>query len=161
MNDVSRGPTVEILITILRKLLKNFGRIGDIQRSGQPGKIRLWVHYILFPFKSVINLSYKADYDADDPMEEAFCKKRNIPYFIYGFGAGGPQPYEKDAEDILDLIDRVPKPVWIHCEGGKDRTGGIVMGWLKRKGFSYTSIIEQACKYRIPAEDWIKWAMGR
>ena len=43
MNDVSRGPTVEILITILRKLLKNMQLIGLSATIGNPEELAEWL----------------------------------------------------------------------------------------------------------------------
>ena len=144
---------------ILKKLFKNFGRVGPIIRSGQPGSIRLWFMFKLFKFGSVINLAWAPGYDKDDSNEMTFFFKRHIPYWIYTFGAGGPQPYEHSALEIIDLIDTLPKPVWIHCEGGKDRTGGIVMRWMLKKGYSLEGVFEQVRQHKVPAEGWLVWAM--
>jgi len=43
MNDVSRGPTVEILITILRKLLKNMQLIALSATIGNPEELAEWL----------------------------------------------------------------------------------------------------------------------
>lgn len=43
MNDVSRGPTVEILITILRKLLKNMQLIALSATIGNPDELAEWL----------------------------------------------------------------------------------------------------------------------
>jgi len=44
MNDVSRGPTVEILITILRKLLKNMQLIALSATIGNPEELAEWLN---------------------------------------------------------------------------------------------------------------------
>ena len=43
LNDVSRGPTVEILITILRKLLKNMQLIALSATIGNPEELGEWL----------------------------------------------------------------------------------------------------------------------
>ena len=43
MNDVGRGPTVEILITILRKLLKNMQMIALSATIGNPKELAEWL----------------------------------------------------------------------------------------------------------------------
>jgi len=43
LNDVSRGPTVEILITILRKLLKNMQLIALSATIGNPEELAEWL----------------------------------------------------------------------------------------------------------------------
>lgn len=44
MNDVSRGPTVEILITILRKLLRNMQLIALSATIGNPEELAEWLN---------------------------------------------------------------------------------------------------------------------
>ena len=144
---------------LLKKLLKNLGRVDGILRSGQPGWFRLRILYWLFSFKSVINLAHSPATDKEDLKEIKFCNKRGIEVHTYGFGAGGPRPFEEEADKIIDIIDVLPKPVWIHCEGGKDRTGGIVMRWMIKKGYSLESVFGQAYTHKVPAEGWLKWAL--
>jgi len=152
---------------ILKKLLKNYGEIygGDIQRSGQPGRLGLWLHYKLKPFKSVINLAWSPGYDSQDSKEESFCHKKHIEYVPFAFSAGGPHtPDGTDARHIAELvlghIDRLPKPVWVHCEGGKDRTGGIIMRWTIKQGIYTMEEILGPCElYGTPAEGWLRWAL--
>jgi len=43
MNDVERGPTVEILITILKKLLKNMQLIALSATIGNPDELAEWL----------------------------------------------------------------------------------------------------------------------
>jgi hypothetical protein len=148
---------------ILKKLFKNYGRVGFIIRSGQPGIIRLYIMYWLFGFKSVINLANSPKTDKHDLQEYHFCFKRRIPYLGYTFGAGGPQPLEDLANKIVDILidsSTMPKPIWIHCEGGKDRTGGIVMRWMLKNGYTLEKVIQQAVKHKVPAEGWLKWALN-
>jgi undecaprenyl-diphosphatase len=34
-----------------------------------------------------------------------------------------------ELEEILAVMDRAPKPLLVHCEGGSDRTGLVVAAW--------------------------------
>ena len=44
MNDYSRGPTLEILITILKKVLKNVQLIGLSATIGNPRELAEWLN---------------------------------------------------------------------------------------------------------------------
>lgn len=35
----------------------------------------------------------------------------------------------QELEDILRVMDRAPKPLLVHCEGGSDRTGLVAAAW--------------------------------
>ena len=43
LNDVERGPTLEILITIMKKLLKNVQLIGLSATIGNPSELAAWL----------------------------------------------------------------------------------------------------------------------
>jgi len=139
--------------------LNNLGFVGltrFIHRSGQHGKVKLWIHYYLFPFRSVINLAWSPDTDYEDNDEMRFCHKRGIKYITYSWGAGRP-PTWKELEEASRLIDIVSAPVWVHCEGGKDRTGGLIGRWKQLHGFPMYNIKKDFKEYGEPSSDWIKY----
>jgi hypothetical protein len=146
---------------ILKKIFGNFGQIanGQIQRSGQPILFWLKVRYYFFPFKSVINMAWRPKYDSDDAKEMAWCQSKGIEYVSFNFGAGGPQPYEHLADMALEHVDKLPKPLWIHCEGGKDRTGGLVIRWMLKSGYGLWDVVNQCRLYKVPSEGWLKWGL--
>ncbi|SNS19145.1 Dual specificity phosphatase, catalytic domain [Humidesulfovibrio mexicanus] len=39
-----------------------------------------------------------------------------------------------ELEDVLRLMDRAPKPLLVHCEGGSDRTGLVIAAWVFSRG---------------------------
>ena len=141
---------------IIRRLLHNFGLVTkDIQRSGQPSPVVLWLHYELFPFKSVINLAWEPEKSKDQVFEKKFCEKRDIDYYNFSWNAGGPKDWG-EVDKVMRIIDRCKKPVWIHCKGGKDRTGGLVAIWKKEKGYPMGLIFRDFQTYEIPAFTWVQ-----
>ena len=135
---------------INRRLLRNFGFVTkDIQRSGQPKPAILWLHYELFPFKSVINLAWEPEKDERQPFEREFCEKRNIDYYNFSWDAHGPKDWS-EVDRVIELIDKCQKPVWIHCIGGKDRTGGLLAIWKKKKGYPMDLIVGDFLTYGNP-----------
>ncbi len=141
---------------VIRKLLCNFGLVTKgIQRSGQPSPAVLWLHYELFPFQSVINLAWEPEKSKDQVFEKNFCEKRNIDYYNFSWDAGGPGDWG-DIDRVIEIIDKCKKPVWIHCKGGKDRTGGLVAIWKERKGYPMGLIFRDFQIYQIPAFTWVQ-----
>jgi hypothetical protein len=140
----------------IRKLLNNFGLVTkDIQRSGQPSPVVLWLHHKLFPFKSVINLAWEPEKRKDQVYERQLCEERNIDYYKFSWNPGGPKDWG-EVDKVIGIIDSCRKPVWIHCKGGKDRTGGLVAIWKKRKGYRMELIFRDFEKYGMPAFTWIR-----
>jgi len=168
-NEISRLVNKELLLQVksknsllklfnwtIKKLLHNFGLVTqDIQRSGQPGLMRLQLHYWLFPFKSVINLAWEPEKSKDQVYEKEFCERRNINYYNFSWNAGGPKDW-REVDRVIEIIDRCEKPVWIHCKGGKDRTGGLVALWKKKKGYPMDLIFRDFQTHKIPAFPWVQ-----
>ena len=139
----------------IRKLLHNFGLVTqDIQRSGQCKTPRLWLHYWMFPFRSVINLAWEPDLHPELLDEVTFCKNRNIDYYKFRWSVDGPKDWN-EVEKVIEIIDRCKKPVWIHCRGGKDRTGRLLAIWKKRKGYPLELIFKDFERYGTPAP-WVE-----
>ena len=168
-NEISRLVNKELLLQVksensllklfnwtIKKLLHNFGLVTqDIQRSGQPGLMRLQLHYWLFPFKSVINLAWEPEKSKDQVYEKEFCERRNINYYSFSWNAGGPKDW-REVDRVIEIIDRCEKPVWIHCKGGKDRTGGLVVLWKKKKGYPMGLMFRDFETHGIPAFPWVQ-----
>jgi putative flippase GtrA len=141
---------------VTRRLFHNFGLVTkDIQRSGQPRPFFLWLHYELFPFKTVINLAWEPEKSPDQISEKRFCEERNIDYYNFSWSAGGPQNWG-EVDKVIEIIDHCEKPVWIHCKGGKDRTGGLIALWKRKKNYPLAMIFQDFEKHRKPASPWIR-----
>ena len=141
---------------VIRRLLHNFGLVTrEIQRSGQTSPAILWLHYELFPFKSVINLAWEPETSKDQAYERKFCQERDIDYYNFSWNAGGPKDWG-EVDRAIQIIDHCKKPVWIHCMGGKDRTGGLVAIWKRKKGYPMGLIFRDFELYRIPAFTWVQ-----
>lgn len=155
----------------LRKTLKNVGWVDKdktIIRSGQPEfSLKFKALYKVFPFRSVINLAWDPKGDDDDIPELRFCKENGIVYHKFMWGASVPNTekfkkfWEEDYPKVMELIDTLPKPLWVHCEGGRDRTGGLVAGWKMKHGYSLMDIYSDFCKYGMPDESWLRHLWGK
>jgi hypothetical protein len=141
---------------VMRRLLHNFGFVTkDIQRSGQPIVPVLWLHYKLFPFKSVINLAWEPDASKEQVYEKKFCEARNVDYYTFSWDPGGLKDWG-EVDKAMKIMENCRKPVWIHCKGGKDRTGGLVAIWKKKKGYPMKLIFADFEKYHVPAFRWVQ-----
>lgn len=143
-----------------RKFLKNLGKAGDgIYRSGQPGFIRRRIMYWILKPKTRINLAYSPQTDKQDADEREFLLSKGVEVDVFTWSAGGAT---KPAEVLLvyQLLLTAPMPIWIGCEGGKDRTGGIIAFWKKTTGCTLEEIITDFSIHGIPAEGWLRFVFG-
>jgi protein-tyrosine phosphatase len=159
----------ELSELVLRKWLKNVGLVNkQIVRSGQPeNTLKFLALYKLFPFKSVINLAWNPATDDDDARELKFCIDHGIVYKRFSWGASVPLTpkydafWKKEFPETVALIDTLPKPLWIHCEGGRDRTGGLVAAWKVQHAWRLDEIFIDFCKYGMPDPTWLIHLWGK
>lgn len=106
----------------------NFHRVdNDVYRSAQLFSFNMPYYVKEYKIKSIINLrgpSTKQWY-AD---EVRIAKEYNITH--YDFGIGNREILSvSDMKKIVLLMKNAPKPLFIHCKAGVDRT---VIGWAQK-----------------------------
>ena len=68
---------------------------------------------------------------------------------------GWSAPTDAQVARILDLIDRSPAPVLIHCKRGADRTGTIVAVYrMQHQGWTSEAAFAEALRYGIAPWQW-------
>ena len=154
-----------LLKAIFCKFIGNFGIVhsGVVYRSGQA--------FILYPIwfvmwatkffggaglKSVLNLSHKPEKDLEDTFEAWFCKVLGIKCYSWW-----TLDYD-NFDEVWEKLIECPKPVVVHCEGGKDRTGGLI-GHYERMVLkhNYETILNNWATHMIPANGWIEFLIAR
>ena len=126
----------------LRVLWNNFHQVSDeVYRANQPSPSHLR-SYKDKGIKGVLNLrgftqqSYAL-------FEEDSCKNLGLDLISVPFsGSSAPQP-EKLLE-IIDIMEKIPKPFVLHCKSGADRAGLVsAMYLIVQKKLSVTEAKKQ------------------
>ena len=126
----------------LRVLWNNFHQVSDeVYRANQPSPSHLR-SYKDRGIKAVLNLrgftqqSYAL-------FEEDSCKNLGLDLISVPLsGSSAPQP-EKLVE-IIDIMDKIPKPFVLHCKSGADRAGLVsAMYLIVQKKLSVTEAKKQ------------------
>ena len=141
---------------IIATLFGNLGKVCDgIWRSGQS-----WILYPIWLFlglKTIINLSSKPEKDYQDIFERWFCRWRDIE--LIEFNTISPD-YKFD--EAYDALKKAKQPVLVHCEGGKDRSGGLIAVYKREVlGQTLTEIVEDWPIHEIPGEAWLIFLFNR
>ena len=131
--------------------IPNFGEVtSHLYRSAQPDTPALEA-LARRGVKTIINLRMPDDID---PTEEAFAHAHGIGYFPVPF-AGFSAPTDEQIARVLDLIERSPGPVLIHCKRGADRTGTVIAVYrMRRQGWSLDAALAEAKRYGISPFQW-------
>ncbi len=103
--------------------IKNFGVVdGRIYRGGQPSKEE---------YSELARLGVRAVIDLrEDCRKESkgLAEAAGLQYILVPIKDGGT-PTMEQAAAFLKAVDSVEGPVYVHCAGGRHRTGSMVAVW--------------------------------
>ena len=111
--------------------IRNFGKVNDnYYRGAQPAPAQ-YAQLRRMGIKTVIDLRREKDAEARESARAA-----GLVYFNLPLEAGRPATDEQAAEFLRLVNDPANWPVYVHCDGGRTRTGAL------------TAV------YRITHDDW-------
>jgi uncharacterized protein (TIGR01244 family) len=103
--------------------IKNFGVVdGRIYRGGQPSKDE-YSELARLGVKTVIDLRDDAGSDSQSLAESAGLTYVHLPLVDHG------TPTMDQAAAFLKTVDAAQGPVYVHCAGGRHRTGSMIAVW--------------------------------
>jgi len=133
----------------------NFGRVSErIFRGAQPdalGVKRLGTLGV----KTIINLRMNDDGWKDEASIAQACGilYTNIPF--HGFG----RPSDSQVNQVLQLIESLPGPVFIHCQHGCDRTGTVIACYrIRHDRWSEAKALKEAGRFGL---SWFERGMRK
>ena len=126
--------------------IANFGRVNeDLCRGAQPDATA-FQNLKRLGIKAIINLRISSD----AWKAEAAEAQANGMVYTNAPMRGLGRPAEDRVRSILSLIESCPKPVFIHCEHGCDRTGTIVACYrIHHDGWTNQAALEEAVRYGL------------
>jgi tyrosine-protein phosphatase SIW14 len=126
--------------------IPNFGEVTPhLYRSAQPAGPAL-ESLARRGVKTIINLRMPGDID---PAEEVFARAHDIRYISVPM-AGFSAPTDEEIARVLNLIERSPGPVLVHCQHGADRTGTVIAHYrITRQGWSVDAAMAEARRYGL------------
>jgi protein tyrosine phosphatase (PTP) superfamily phosphohydrolase (DUF442 family) len=118
--------------------VENFGMVSkDVWRGGKPSAEGLHTLAAL-GVKTVIDLR-EADESADIPHGVRYVR---LPVSAW-------QADQVDVEQVLKMIAASPKPVFIHCHQGRDRTGLAIAAYRLSLGMSAADACRELRNFQV------------
>ena len=126
----------------------NFGRVDQsLFRGAQPDAAAIR-HLKTLGVKSIINLRVPKEASASEE-EEAAVRVIGLVYTNVPL-AGLGKPTDDEVAKVLSLIDSLPKPVFVHCKHGCDRTGTVIACYrIEHDHWKTKDALNEAGKYGL------------
>lgn len=101
----------------------------EAYRSAQLDQDELEYYISKFGIRSIINLRGKNPRESWYKEEVAICRELGVKHYDLKLSPD-KTPSLQDIKALLQLFDKVPWPVLIHCKAGADRSGLAAALWL-------------------------------
>ena len=129
----------------------------ELYRSGQPTARQL--ENMLRQYKVGVVISLRRDRPADLPIiaeEVEFLRSRGIEF--RQIPTGTPPSPEQVRAFVAAINDpTLPRPLLIHCEAGRTRTGAMVAIWrMVRQGWTNEQALAEAREHGLSDADTVK-----
>lgn len=124
-------------------MIKNFGKVNDnLYRGGQPSEDELNDLSITYSINTVIDLR-----DDPKPQERGWVEQYLMTYVGLPF-SDIAYPTEDWINSCLKIInDPAHWPIYIHCKGGRHRTGVICAVVRFAEGWTYERVYAEMKEY--------------
>ncbi len=128
--------------------ITNFGKVNAILYRGAQPDVAGLKRLAQLGIKSIINLRMTNELWQAEAVEACASGMvyTNVP--LKGLG----RPTDAQIAMLLDLIETLPGPVFVHCRHGCDRTGTIIACYrIRRDRWSTEAALSEARKYGLSA----------
>lgn len=129
--------------TVTPRPIKNFGKVNDnYYRGSQPSPAQLAALKAM-GVKTIIDL--RRDYV---PEEREWARELGLNYFNLPLKPGTPATKEQTNYFLRLVNDAANAPVYVHCRGGKHRTGAMTAVYrITNDGWTAQQAFEEMKKY--------------
>jgi tyrosine-protein phosphatase SIW14 len=137
------------LVDVSRIRIDNFGRVNaNYFRGAQPNG-RDYADLAALGVKAIINLTS----DDAEPDEKVFAKNNGLKYFEIPMTTHAPPTPEKLAAFLSLVDDPANQPVYVHCVGGRHRTGVMTAVYrMTEDGWNADQAFNEMKQYKFGAD---------
>jgi len=129
--------------------IENFGRINPNYYRGAQPKGQDYSDLAALGVKTIINL----ESDDADRNEGAMAKRAGLAYLQIPMTTHVPPTSEKIAQFLRTVNDPAAQPVYVHCVGGRHRTGVMTAVYrMTQNGWSADQAFKEMKQYNFGAD---------
>jgi protein-tyrosine phosphatase len=128
--------------------IKNFGKISETYYRGALPEGRDYADLAAFGVHAVINLT-NGDGDAN---EKSMAENAGMKYYQIPMTTHVVPTAAQIAEFLKIVNDPVNQPVYVHCVGGKHRTGVMTAIYRMMNGWNADQSFQEMKKYKFGAD---------
>jgi protein tyrosine/serine phosphatase len=138
----------EAKAVVARISIDNFGQISDTYFRGSQPEGREYAALAALGVKTVVDL--QADFD---PTEEGLVESAGMTFHRIPMTTR-KEPTAADLIQFLEIVnDPANQPVYVHCAGGKHRTGVMTAVYrMSHDGWSSEQAFKEMKKYKFGAD---------
>ena len=129
--------------------IDNFGRVADTLYRGAQPEGRDYADLKTLGVKTIVNLAS----DDADPNEQAMAEGAGMAYVQIPMTTHTPPTSAQIAEFLGLVNDPAKQPVYVHCVGGRHRTGVMTAAYrMTRDGWTADRAFKEMKQYNFGAE---------
>ncbi len=128
--------------------IKNFGRISETYYRGAQPEGRDYADLAALGIKAVVNLAS----DDAEPNEKAMVESAGMNYYQIPMTTHEPPTAAQLLEFLKIVNDPASLPVYVHCVGGKHRTGVMTAVFRMTQGWTADQAFQEMKLYKFGAD---------
>lgn len=142
-------PSTASVVDLAKIRIQNFGRVNENYYRGAQPKQGDYAALAALGVKTIINLTS----DDVDGREQAMAKNAGLAYVQIPMTTHQPPTASQIAEFLKIVSDRVQQPVYVHCVGGRHRTGVMTAVYrMVQDGWTADRAFQEMKQYKFGAD---------
>lgn len=129
--------------------IDNFGRVNDNYYRGAQPEGRDYTDLAAIGVKTLVNLTS----DDADPAERAMAERAGMHYFQIAMTTHQPPTDAQLAQFMRIVNDPANQPVYVHCVGGRHRTGVMTAAYrMSEDGWNADRAFKEMKDFKFGAD---------
>jgi protein-tyrosine phosphatase len=129
--------------------IDNFGRVNDNYYRGAQPEGRDYTDLATIGVKTLVNLTS----DDADPVERAMAERAGMQYFQIPMTTHQPPTDAQLAQFMRIVNDPANQPVYVHCVGGRHRTGVMTAAYrMSEDGWNADRAFKEMKDFKFGAD---------